>query len=203
MWSINKPVEGSGTAGRTGRYYYNTPSISLSGHASKILRVTANPAAPATATAVVVIVSGIAGTTVFVGGNASIAVAAGGHQMNRYAPGNVSLAGNGVANRNNPENFMLWGTKTTPDQTMSISGNGQLNAVVCAPNADVAMHGGGSSGAVRGAIVANNITVVGGSSFSYDEALADLIEDSPLGIASWQELTTAADRASRLALVNF
>lgn len=200
--ALDLPRAGDAAAS-DGKYYYTTPSISLGGHVSNVLRVTAHPAAPAIATDVVLLVTGAVGTTISVGGNASIAVAAGGHKMNLYAPGNVAIAGNGVANANNPNSFMLWGTKTTADQTISISGNGQLNAVVYAPNANLAMNGGGSSGAVRGAVVANNITVVGGSSFSYDEALADLTEDSPFGIASWQEINTAADRTSRLALVNF
>jgi hypothetical protein len=130
-------------------------------------------------------------------------VAAGGHTLNLYAPGNVAIAGNGLVNHNHPDSFMLWGTKATADQSISISGNGQLNAVVYAPNADLSLNGGGTAGAVRGAVVANDITVVGGSSFSYDEALADLTEDSPFGIASWQEITNAGDRAARLTLVNF
>jgi hypothetical protein len=200
--ALDLPRSGD-TPAADGKYYYTASSISLSGHVSNVLRIKDNPDSPGTATDVVLTVTGTAGTTVSVGGNASIAVAAGGHKLNMYAAGDVAIAGNGVANSNNPENFMLWGTKTTPDQDISISGNGQLNAVVYAPNAAVAMNGGGTAGAVRGAVVANNITVVGGSSFSYDEALADLTEDSPFGIGSWQEITTATDRASRASLVSF
>lgn len=189
------------TTAADGNYYYNVTSISLSGGPGNILQIRNHPTT-ATPSDVVIIVTDTAGNVISVTGNASFQIDAG-NSLNLYASGNIAIAGRGVANANNPSAFMLWGTKATPDQSLSVSGNGQLNAVVYAPNANLAMNGGGSSGAVRGAIVANNITVNGGSSFSYDEALADMTDNSPFGVDAWEELTTAADRASRLVLVDF
>lgn len=88
-------------------------------------------------------------------------------------------------------------------QTISISGNGQLNAVVYAPNSNVSINGGGSSGQVSGAVVANNISLVGGSKFHYDEALADMNEGNPYGLGAWRELTTATARNAYAADLAF
>jgi hypothetical protein len=189
------------TPAADGNYYYNVTGISLSGGPGNKLQIRNHPDT-SDPSDVVIMVTGTAGNVVSVTGNASFQIDAG-NTLNLYASGNISIAGRGVANANHPAAFMLWGTKTTADQSLSVSGNGQLNGVVYAPNADVSMNGGGSSGAVRGAIVANNITITGNSSFAYDEALADMNDSNPFGLVDWEEITTAADRASRLALVNF
>lgn len=92
-----------------------------------------------------------------------------------YSAGNISLAGNGVANGSQkPEQFMIFGTDTTEGaKDLSISGNGVLAASVYAPNSNVTLNGGGSSGRVYGAIAAFDAKLNGNSHFSYDEALAD------------------------------
>lgn len=92
-----------------------------------------------------------------------------------YAAGDVDLGGNGVLNESiKPEQLLIFGTETDPgDQDISISGNGFLSAAVYAPNADVAMNGGGTAGRIFGAVAAYDARLVGNSHFSYDEALAD------------------------------
>ncbi len=92
-----------------------------------------------------------------------------------YAGGDIRLGGNGVLNSSSrPEQLLVFGTNNTPgDQDIAISGNGFLSAAVYAPNANVSLNGGGSSGRVFGAIAAYDGSLVGNSHFSYDEALAD------------------------------
>lgn len=123
-----------------------------------------------------------------------------------YASCDVSIAGRGIANANDPMNFQFWSTKaagSAGSQSVSFSGNGQLSAVVYAPNADVSMNGGGSSGSVYGAVVADTINVTGGSAFHYDEALSDMTDGNPCGIAGSTELTSSADRSLYSSVLSF
>ncbi len=172
-------------------YYITANSISLSGNNHLTIAADKN---------VVIILTPTTGTAVSVSGNASIQIQSGA-SLHMYTEANVSIAGNGVANHssNKPENFMLWGTRSSSaasPQSISISGNGVLSAVVYAPNASVSANGGGSSGHIQGAIVGNTITVNGGSAFHYDMALAEMNEEEPFGISVWNELTSAASRAA-------
>lgn len=181
-----------------GKYYYNIPSISLSGPASRILDIDAGRD-------VVIRITTTSGTGISVSGNASIQVPAS-SSLSVYVANDVAIGGRGVLNSNDPWNFQLWATDNTSavgTQNVSVSGNGQLNAVVYAPNADVTMNGGGSSGQVSGAVVANDIRVTGGSEFHYDEALSDMTDGNPFGISSWNELTTAAERALYSSVLSF
>lgn len=186
------------TPAADGKYYYSTPSISLSGGGSKILAVSSGAT-------VVLTVTTDSGTAVSVSGNASIAVPTNAN-LEMYTSGNVAIAGNGVVNSNQPAAFQLYGTRTADaasEQSISISGNGQLSAVVYAPNANLSMNGGGSSGSVLGAAVAKTVTVTGGSAFHYDEALADMTDGNPFGITRWAELTTSTARNAWDAHVSF
>lgn len=181
---------GSDVAAADGKYYYTVATgFSLTGAATNKLTIAAGRE-------VVLVFTQTTGTAINIGGNASIAVGTG-SSLEIYTEANLSIAGNGVANANAPENFQVWGTRATtasPVQTISISGNGQLNAVVYAPNSNVSINGGGSSGQVSGAVVANNISLVGGSKFHYDEALSDMTDGNPYGLGAWRELTTATAR---------
>jgi hypothetical protein len=119
-----------------------------------------------------------------------------GASLNVYTNGNIKIAGSGMANsNNNPASFMVWGTNTT-SQTVDISGNGQLNAVVYAPNATVDLNGGGASGLMCGAVVAKTIKMNGGTEFHYDDALGRLTTGNPYGISKWRELQSATERAA-------
>ncbi|MCF3649970.1 DUF7305 domain-containing protein [Synoicihabitans lomoniglobus] len=186
------------TPAADGVYYYDVGSISLSGNASKQLVINSG-------FDVVIRITTPSGAGVSLGGQTSIQVLNGG-SLQMYASCDVSISGRGIANANDPEAFQFWSTKAAGSagtQSVSISGNGQLSAVVYAPNADVTMNGGGASGSVYGAIVADSITVTGGSAFHYDEALSDMTDGNPFGIAGWTELTSAADRTLYAGVLSF
>ncbi len=182
-----------------GKFYYNVSGISLSGAPSKKLDISP-------LTKVVIRITAAPGSSgVSVTGNASINVLATG-KLEMYAECDVDIGGRGIANANDPEAFYLRSSKASGSagtQDIRISGNGQLSAVVYAPNSDVTMNGGGSSGAVYGSVIADNITVTGGSVFHYDEALSAATSGNPFGIASWNELTTASQRSTYSGLVSF
>lgn len=98
---------------------------------------------------------------------------------------------------NNAATTAFWGTATsTQTQNMTISGNGQLTAVVYAPNADVSLNGGGVSGLMAGAVIAKTITMNGGTEFHYDDALGRITTGNPYGISKWRELQSASERAT-------
>lgn len=124
--------------------------------------------------------------------------------LNVYTDGNVDIAGNGMVNTNSqPKQCFFWGTRPTDGQTITISGNGQLKAVVYAPNAAVTLNGGGSSGKMMGSVVAKTITMNGGTEFYYDESLSNITSGNPYGIAKWRELRTQAERNAYSAHLNF
>lgn len=187
------------TAATDGKFYYDVTGISLSGSSTKVLTV-------ASGSAVVIRITAPSGSTgVSVSGNASMQVLAGG-KLELYSEADVSIAGNGIANSNDPAAFMFYSTRPSGavgTQSIAISGNGNLNAVVYAPNADVSMNGGGSSGQIAGAVVADTININGGSEFHYDEALADMSGGNPFGVGQWAELSTAAERATYAGIMGF
>lgn len=187
------------TPAADGKFYYNVSSISLSGASTTALSI-----APAS-DVVIRITAPSGGTGVSVTGNASMQVLAG-STLEMYTEADVSIAGGGIANGNDPAAFMLYSTRAAGaagTQSFSVSGNGNLNAVVYAPNADVSLSGGGVSGQIAGAVVADSINVNGGSEFHYDEALAAMSTGNPFGVGEWSELSTAADRATFAGLLNF
>jgi len=123
-----------------------------------------------------------------------------------YAAGDVDLSGNGVLNGSaNPEQVMIFGTNTEPgDQEIAISGNGYLSASIYAPNAEVAMNGGGTSGRVFGAVAAYDARLVGNSHFSYDEALADYnIGTAGYVLEEWVELSGVALSTKSLDMTKY
>lgn len=145
--------------------------------------------------------------------------------LNLYVAGNVDITGQGVANTvetttttttiekvkgvdtavtttttssvtGRPKDFMLWGTGGD-SQTIKVSGNGSLSAVVYAPNAAIEVKGGGSQTlGVYGAYLGNTIKMTGNEGFHYDESLADLDSGEPLGIDKWDEFVSSVDRTS-------
>ena len=84
-----------------------------------------------------------------------------------------------------------------------MGGIGQLYAAIYAPNANLEMKGGGSSGMVLGSMVAKTISMNGGTDFHYDEALGKLGTGNPFGIVKWRELQTATERASYTTQLGF
>ena len=184
-----------GTAGTSTTLCYT--ALSLSGKSSNVLTIAGH---------VTLILNAPAGTdAISMSGQSSIRIPEG-SSLTIYTAGDVSITGGGVANDNPaPVTFQLWGTSTstTTKQDIKIAGNGVLAAVVYAPNGTVTANGGGSSGAVMGSIVANDVTITGGSSFHYDESLANVDNDAPFRIGYWSEMLSATDRAAYAADFEF
>jgi Tfp pilus assembly protein PilX len=190
---------GGDVAAADGKFYYYVGGISISGNDSKVLHIADNKK-------VVIVLTPTTGTAVDIKGNASIQLDGSTSTLEMYAEADVSIAGNGAVNSGNPVNFKLYGTRAASaasKQTIAISGNGNLSAVVYAPNAALSIKGGGTSGSVYGAMIGDTITVTGNDAFHYDEALADLTEGSPFGISKWDELTSSTDRDAVSAYVSF
>ena len=119
-----------------------------------------------------------------------------------FVEGDVSIGGNGVLNSSNPENLEVIGTNTNEGvQTIKINGNGQLSATVYAPNANVELKGGGSSGRIYGAVVAYDASLVGNSHFSFDEALADVnLGGTDYEVFEWLEMTNTTYETTMVSL---
>jgi len=170
---------------------YRIPSISLAG--SDKLDISGD---------VIIIITAASGTSgLSIAGNGEMNLASGA-TLKIYIEANMSLAGKGLLNPNaQPSSVQIWGTSTnaTP-QTISMSGNGSLNGICYAPNANVTIAGNGD---VYGSFVANQVSVSGNAQFHYDKTLRYLNTGDPYGITKWRELTTAADRAAYSALMNF
>lgn len=117
-----------------------------------------------------------------------------------YSGESLSISGNGSAygmqnDTRKPERFMIYNTTPVDGGTsVDVAGNGLVYAVVYAPNSNVHLQGGGSSGAVFGSIVGYEITLNGGYEFHYDEALADLGGGGGLAINHWRELKDVGER---------
>lgn len=103
---------------------------------------------------------------------------------------------------NRPKNFMIWGTAET-SQSIKVSGNGQLSAVVYAPNAVIEAKGGGNDGGLYGAFIGNTVKMTGNEGFHYDESLAELDSGEPLGISKWDEFVSQVDRTALGTMMNF
>ncbi|MBP7372337.1 MAG: hypothetical protein KBG39_03140 [Opitutaceae bacterium] len=191
-------VLGTGTIGAAGTsttLCYT--ALSLSGNSSKVLTVEGH---------VTLILNAPAGTdAISMSGQASIHITEG-SSLTIYTAGDVAITGGGLVNDNPaPITFQLWGTSTstTTKQDIKIAGNGVLKAVVYAPNGTVTATGGGSAGEVMGSIVANDVSLTGGSSFHYDESLADLDVKAPFRIGYWSEMLNVTDRAAYAADFEF
>lgn len=107
------------------------------------------------------------------------------------------------------DNLRIYGTRTADGvanfgaQTLSISGNGSLSAVVDAPNADISAKGGGNSGFIYGSLVGKSLTFTGNDGFYFDESLSNSDDNARLGINSWEEVVTYADRSTYASYMNF
>jgi hypothetical protein len=112
------------------------------------------------------------------------------------AGGSASLGGNGVINQaGNATNFSYYGL---PGNTnISISGNGTITGTVYAPNAHLALNGGGHEDTdFVGATVTRSAKLNGHFSFHYDEALAKYGPSRGYVVTSWNELSPAELGAS-------
>jgi hypothetical protein len=109
-----------------------------------------------------------------------------------YFKGNVDIAGKGVMNpANQPSDLLLYGVQSTSalPRHVNLGGNGQITAAVYAPDYDVTVNGGGSSGHVFGSIVGKTVAMTGVTNLHYDEALASSGIVNNYQIVSWIEDT--------------
>ncbi len=132
-----------------------------------------------------------------VGGASGEIVVHGTGSLIMYVDGDMDVGGNGVANLSNvPANLMIFGSAPS-SQEIKLHGNGAVHAAVYAPNAELDLKGGGNSGYMAGAAVANNIFINGTYEFHCDEALADLIQvQRDYRMDGWRELLAAHERIS-------
>jgi len=120
-----------------------------------------------------------------------------GSSLTLYAASNVDIGGNGIVNATNqPKNVVLYGTKTSGTQTIKLHGNGVLQAAVYAPNANIELKGGGSTGVMMGSVIGNTIKMTGNYEFHYDESLAEMSDGNPWAVGLWREITAPADLVS-------
>ncbi|WP_309399670.1 DUF7305 domain-containing protein [Cerasicoccus maritimus] len=117
-----------------------------------------------------------------------------GASLKLYIGDEADIGGNGVLNINGvPEDLQIYGTATN-EQEIYLHGNGALSGIIYAPNAELALKGGGSSGVFYGAAVADTIELKGNYEFHYDESLKDFSPDETYQMLEWRELTAATDR---------
>jgi len=196
--SLNLPRAGD-VPHTDGVYYYEATEISFN---NRVLAVQKRAAAEASPKVVIKLTN--TATSINIGGGSGEIRIETGANLEIYAPGDIKIAGNGIMNggttagtANLPENFQIWGTKTTGVQSIDIKGNGVISALVYAPQGSVKINGNGD---VLGSVVANDITLVGNAAFHYDESLADFGGNNPFRVSLWREITTAADRAALTVL---
>jgi hypothetical protein len=183
-----------------GKYYYTVSSLSEGGNASNVFAIAANKS-------VVLLFSTASGAdAISIGGNGSMSIGAGAN-LAIYTQGNISIAGNGIANNNATSvttSLQIWGTNPTdpasnggnPAQSITIAGNGSLAGTVYAPNASLSAKGGGNSGSIYGAFVAYSVTITGNDAFHYDENLARQGNSGSFSPTKWRELVSATERAA-------
>ncbi len=107
-----------------------------------------------------------------------------------FVGGNADMTGNGVSNPNSPLHFQLYGLERAegqPNGALKISGNGGFRGAAYAPNYDITMVGGGNADTIFGAFAGKTITMTGGQSVHYDEALGDGGLISDYRVVSWFE----------------
>lgn len=116
--------------------------------------------------------------------------------MEMYVEGSVKIAGNGMANGSGlAKNALIFGMNTVDGaESIELGGNAALYAAVYAPNYSFVINGGGSSGAMFGAVVGYEVTLNGGANFHYDEALSDYAAGDNFTIDSWRELKGVGER---------
>ncbi|MGZ0657204.1 DUF7305 domain-containing protein [Coraliomargarita sp. W4R53] len=140
-----------------------------------------------------------------ISGKAYISIASGA-SVEIYVQGDAAIGGQGIVNSSQvPLQLVLLGTHATEGaQTISISGNGYLAAAVYAPNANVTLNGGGSSGRVYGAVTAHSAKLTGNSHFSYDEALENYnMGGGGFQVDEWTELSGVSLTALRLNMSDY
>ncbi len=185
-----------------GKYYYSAPQIDFNNQTLSIQQRTGDTTLPQ-----VVLILTDTSQSIDIGGGSGALNIQSGASLALYAPGDISIGGNGILNggsttgtANQPIACQIWGTATSNSQNISIAGNGVLSAVLYAPQGNLKINGNGD---VLGSMVANTVNIVGNASFHYDESLANFGGGNPYRVSLWNELTSATDRASYAADLSF
>jgi hypothetical protein len=129
--------------------------------------------------------------TINLSGQDSITIASG-KTLKLYMSGaSANLGGNGVINQaGNATNFSYYGLPA--NTSLSISGNGAFSGTIYAPNADLALNGGGNDAVdFIGATITKTSTMNGHFNFHYDEALSKFGPSRGYIVTSWNEMTPA------------
>jgi len=134
--------------------------------------------------------------TLYVQGNMSISggaqiVIAPGASLRLYVAGTTTtISGNGVANQTgNAADFSYYGL---PGNTsVSYTGNAAYVGTIYAPNAALALGGGGNNTYdLVGATVSKTVQMNGHFNFHYDEALGKATDDGLFVVTSWNEVVS-------------
>lgn len=181
--SLSLPRSGD-SPGADGRYRYTATAVDLT---NKTLSINGG--------AVDLIVTGDVAVG---GGSGSITINnSGSSALALYVAGDMSIQGNGAINQSGaPTRMILYGTRTQAQaatsgaQSFDLRGNANYAGLVYAPNADVALRGGGSSGRFDGAIIARSVTFNGNYQFHYDIQLGSVSSERFFRPSAWIELTS-------------
>lgn len=121
-------------------------------------------------------------------GTSEIIIDHGAHLDLYMSGGSAKFAGNGIVNRTGSAfNFNYWGLNSNTGVEMT--GNAAFVGTVYAPNASLALKGGGSTTTVdfNGAAVAKSVKMGGNYNFHYDEALGAWGPRRGYTVISWNE----------------
>jgi hypothetical protein len=192
--TITLPRAGD-TPDANGRYVYSSTGININ---NKILTIDGK---------VDLIVTGDVDVG---GGSGAIVINSGANRnLNLYAAGDISISGSGAMNlTSSPPNMTIYGTRTQAQvatlgyQEFSLSGNASYSGLVYAPNAEITLRGGGSSGRFDGAIIGQTVTFSGNYEFHYDVQLGGIQSDRYFRPSDWLELTAPAASGAGLARDN-
>ncbi len=149
----------------------------------------------------------VSGNVSIGGGSGSLVINSGSTpELALYVAGNLSISGNGAVNStSSPPRMTLYGTRTQAQtatlgaQQFDLRGNAAYSGLVYAPNADIQLRGGGSSGRFDGAVIGASVTFNGNYDFHYDIQLGNLASEDFFKPASWIELVAPAGSGAALA----
>ncbi|HXI70704.1 MAG TPA: hypothetical protein VNN22_10160 [Verrucomicrobiae bacterium] len=101
-------------------------------------------------------------------------------------PSSVSIAGNTAVNPTRPINLVFYGLPSLT--SITFSGTTDFQGVIYAPEANIALNGGGNAINLSGSVIVKNITDNGHYLIHYDESLADYGPSRGYVANSWLEL---------------
>lgn len=127
--------------------------------------------------------------------------------LEMYVADDITVTGNGIVNLPTspgnsplPNKLLIYGTAAAGDgQIFKLAGNGALVGGVYAPHAAVELKGGGSSGIMYGAVLAEQIKITGNYQFRYDIRMKEITDDASFRMISWTELISQSNRFDFLA----